>query len=136
MTRKKASNKGSLVKAYAENLSSDLFAKSWDAIKYVMKRKSGVYVLSKGGKPYYIGLAGSLRSRVRKHLKDHHRRKWDRFSVYCIGKKKYIKDVETILMRVAEPDGNKQKGGFGKKRNLKKKLESLIIQDMKNNLGA
>lgn len=97
-------------------------------------RKSGIYVLSRKDAPYYVGLASKLPSRVAHHLKDKHEEKWDRFSFYAIGKKKYLKDIETILIRVADPKGNKDyKGTFGRHRNIAKKLRKEIFAAIEEN---
>ncbi len=52
---KKQSSRGLLVRAYAENISAKLLEQHGDTVKLVIGRKRGVYVLSKDGKPYYIG---------------------------------------------------------------------------------
>ncbi len=123
------------MKSYAEGLAAELLEKSRETVRRVIGRKSGVYVLTKGGRPYYVGLASRLRSRLETHLEDRHHGKWDRFNIYSIGKKKYLKDVETILIRVADPRGNHQRGSFGKHRNLTKKLKAEILRDIKDSLS-
>ncbi|MGA7783965.1 MAG: hypothetical protein WB997_04895 [Candidatus Acidiferrales bacterium] len=133
--KKKNSNKGALVRWYAEDLGARLLEVSEEAFQRALGRKSGVYVLSRGDKPYYVGLASTLRKRLPKHRKDHLRNKWDRFSFYSM-KNKYIKDVETLLIRVADPDGNEAKGHFGKNRNLKSKLKTWIKQEFNELIGA
>jgi len=88
---KRKSSRGLLVQAYAERISAGLLEKHGDTVRVVIGRKRGVYVLSKEGKPYYIGLASKLPSRLSHHLKDRHAGKWDRFNFYAIRSKKYIK---------------------------------------------
>jgi excinuclease UvrABC nuclease subunit len=105
-------------------------------VKWVIGKKHGVYVLSKAGKPYYVGLAKKLPSRLRHHLKDRHARKWDHFNFYAIRSQKHLKDLESILIRVARPKGNKQLGGFGKDKNLRKKLQKEIIGSIKADFDA
>lgn len=133
---KKKSSRGKLVRAYAEKISANLLEKHRDTVKRVIGKKKGVYVLSKDGKPYYIGLASKLPSRLSHHLKDRHARRWDRFNFYAIRSQKYLKDVETILIRVASPNGNKQRGGFGKNKNLRRKLRSEIIESIRADFDA
>lgn len=136
MARKKKSSRGLLVRAYAEDISAKLLEKHGDTVKTVIGRKRGVYVLSKDGKPYYIGLANKLPSRLSHHLKDRHAGNWDRFNFYAIRSKKYIKDLESILIRVAQPEGNKQRGGFGKDKNLRQTLRNEIIQSIRADFNA
>jgi hypothetical protein len=133
---KKKSSRGLLVRAFAERISAELLEKHGDTVREVIGRKRGVYVLSKNAKPYYIGLASKLPSRLRHHLKDRHAGKWDRFNFYAIRSKKYIKDAESILIRVAQPDGNRVRGGFGKDKNLRKTLRNEIIQSIRADFDA
>jgi hypothetical protein len=134
--KKKKSSRGLLVQAYAENISAKLLEQHGDTVKTVIGKKRGVYVLSKDGEPYYIGLAKTLPSRLNHHLKDRHAKKWDRFNFYAIRSSKYVKDLESILIRVARPAGNRQKGNFGKDKNLRKTIRHEIIQSIKEDFNA
>jgi len=134
--KKKKSTRGSLVRAYAEGISATLLEQHGDTVKWVIGKKRGVYVLSKDGKPYYIALAKKLPSRLSHHLKDRHARKWDHFNFYAIRSQKYVKDLESILIRAARPKGNRQLGGFGKDKNLRKKLQKEIIASIKADFTA
>ena len=131
MSKKRKTSRGQLVQSYAEKISAKLLEQHRDTVKVVIGRKSGVYVLSKAGKPYYVGLASELPSRINHHLRDRHAGNWDRFNFYAIRRQKYLKDLESILIRVANPDGNRLKGGFGKNKNLRQKLRNEIIQSVK-----
>jgi hypothetical protein len=55
---------------------------------------------------------------------------------YAIPSLKYLKDLESILIRVASPKGNRQLGGFGKDKNLRKKLQKEIISSIKADFKA
>jgi GIY-YIG catalytic domain len=117
--RKKPSDRGRLVKKHWEH-------KSADEYRHVLGKKErgrGIYVLYQKGKVYYIGLSrSSLRGRIRRHAKhDRHKKKWDTFSFYQIGRTRYIKDVEALLLRIVSPPGNWIKGRFVKKHNLARK---------------
>ena len=136
MPKNRKSSRGLLVRAYAEGISARLLEQHGDTVKTVIGRKRGVYVLSKDSKPYYIGLANKLPSRLSHHLKDRHAGNWDRFNFYAIRSKKYIKDLESILIRVAQPEGNKQRGGFGKEKNLRRTLRNEIIQSIRADFNA
>lgn len=134
--KKKKSSRGLLVRAYAEGISANLLEQHGDTVKWVIGKKRGVYVLSKDRKPYYIGLAKKLPSRLSHHLKDRHAHKWDHFNFYAIRSQKYVKDLESILIRVARPKGNRQLGGFGKDKNLRKKLQREIINSINADFNA
>ncbi len=49
--------------------------------KFLGPKRTGIYVLRKGKDVYYVGLASSLRSRLRDHLGDQHKGEWDRFDL-------------------------------------------------------
>jgi hypothetical protein len=69
-------------------------------------------------------------------LKGRHAGKWDRFNFHAIYSRKYLRDLESILIRVAQPEGNLQKGGFGKDKNLHKALRRAIIQSIRAGFSA
>ncbi len=116
------------MKAHAEGIASSVLARFPKEFKRVVGKKSGIYILTKGKKIYYVGIASKLASRLPWHLKDRHRRHWDGFSLYSIGKQKYLKDIESILIRVAQPKGNRVRGHFGKKKGLNRKLVRHIVK--------
>jgi hypothetical protein len=121
--KKRVSDKNRLVKKFWENASAGAHANAPGS----KQRGRGIYALYSKGKIYYIGLSKrSLRGRLRRHaLTDRHRGKWDSFSFYRIGKTKYIKDVESLLLRIFRPPGNRIVGKFGRKYNLAKRSRAL-----------
>ncbi len=96
--------------AYAEDISANLLDLLRDTVTGVIGGRRGLYVLSKHGKPYYIGLAKKLPSRLSYHLKDRHAGNWDRFTFYEIHSAKNVKNLESLLIRVTKPAGNRQRG--------------------------
>ena len=79
---------------------------------------NGVYALYRKGKLYYSGLASDLRGRLRWHLKDRHANKWDTFSVYLTIGDEHLRELESLILRVAQPPGNLQLGKFSGAQNL------------------
>ena len=71
-----------------------------------MRGYSGVYALYKRDRLYYIGLANNLYWRLLGHTKNRHKGKWDRFAIFRVGRVRYLKDMETLLLNVAKPPGN------------------------------
>ncbi len=122
--KKKITDRGKLVKKFWENKPS---TEHRDALRK-RDRGRGIYVLyKKDGQVYYVGLSkSSLRGRIRSHAtRDRHKGKWDTFSFYQIGKTRYIKDIESLLLRIIHPVGNKVKGKFQKRYDLSKKKRRL-----------
>ena len=128
MTNYKKSVRGSLIKGVLENIPSESFEIIAESINDTMKGESGIYALYDNQKLYYVGLAKNLKSRVKKHRKDRHAKKWNNFSIYIINKTKFLKDVETILLRVIDPPGNTVKGKIPKLKSLQKVLKKAAKQ--------
>lgn len=115
---KKISDRNRLIKIWCEHQPRKNFITSLGK----KKGGSGIYILYRKGKVYDIGQSkSSIRSRLRMHAtKDRFKGKWDSFSFYQIKKKKYIKDVETLLQRIYIPKGNKKYiGRFRRKYHFK-----------------
>ena len=115
-----------LVTQHLENISRKALEEYQGIIKDYVSRRQGVYVLYRRGKLYYIGLASNLRQRLTQHLKDKHSNSWDRFSVYLTIGDKHLKELETMLLRIVSPPGNKMTGRFTKSENLKRKFKRDI----------
>ena len=115
-----------LVCQQLENVSSLVLEEYQDIIRHYIRGRNGVYALYKGDRLYYVGLATNLRGRLKQHLKDRHRGLWDRFSVYLTIGDHHIKEMESLLLRIMRPAGNKQIGKFVSCESLNKKLSRDI----------
>ena len=116
-----------LVSQYLERISRGAVEKYQFLFKRYVRHRQGVYALYKGKKLYYVGLASDLRWRLHQHLKDHHGRSWDRFSVYFTIGEKHLKELETLILHITgKPPGNKNKGKFRDSENLKRILKKDI----------
>lgn len=94
--------------------------------RFLGKGRGGLYVLYEGKRAVYVGLASSLRWRIPKHLRDHLAGKWDRFSLFVVRKAKYLKDLETLLIRVTKAKFNKQRGKFSRHKSVTRKLNRFL----------
>jgi hypothetical protein len=112
-TKKAKRRSRAIVRGYLERINSLVFESYRNQITELIGGNHGVYALYNRDKLYYVGLATDLKGRIRHHLKDRHRGKWDRFSLYIIRKEDHIKEVESLLMRIAKPPGNKVLGKLG-----------------------
>jgi len=111
-------SKGGMLLEQLEDVSWKVFEDYPEVVQGLIRRRPGVYVLYRKRRVYYIGLASNLMGRLTSHLKDHHQGLWDRFSVYLAGDAEHIKALESLLLRIVEPKGNKQSGRFPGARNL------------------
>jgi len=115
-------NDSPLVSQYLEHISGTALDQYQKIIRGLVQRRSGVYALYRRDRLYYVGLASNLRSRLKHHLRDKHRGKWDRFSVYLTIGNTHMKELESLVLRIVRPDGNSQGGKFRDAENLKKTL--------------
>jgi len=86
----------------------------------------GIYALYRREKLYYVGLARNLRARLKNHLRDRHRDQWDRFSIYLTSSDDYIRELESLVLRIVSPPGNRVMGKFPGAANLRRKLQRYI----------
>ena len=115
-----------LVCQHLEDVSRDVLNKYQKIIRQYVRRRQGVYALYRKEKLYYVGLASNLRSRINSHLKDRHGKAWDRFSVYLTIGDSHLKEMESLILRVSRPTGNKQAGKFLKSQNLRRSFAKNI----------
>ncbi len=111
-----------LVSGYLEQVSSKVFSGFPKQLTQLVGRQHGVYALYKGSHLYYVGLATNLRTRINHHLRDKHAGKWDRFSLYLVRKADHIKELESLVMRIAAPRGNASTGRLPHASNLRSQL--------------
>jgi hypothetical protein len=111
-----------LLVGFLEQVSWRVLAEYPDIVRTLIRRRSGIDALYKQDKLYYVGLASNLLGRVNGHLDDRHHGAWDRFSVYLTSNDAYIKPLESLLLRIARPSGNRVSGGFGRSINLYRPL--------------
>ncbi|MHC4662052.1 MAG: restriction system modified-DNA reader domain-containing protein [Planctomycetota bacterium] len=103
-----------------ENISRRVLEEHQSIIREYIAGKQGIYVLYKKNKLYYVGLATNLRGRLRSHLRNRHKDTWDRFSIYLTVENRTIPEIEAILIRIANPPGNKAKSKFVKSKDIKR----------------
>jgi len=126
--KKKGRRARYLVLSYLEQVSSQVFENYSKEITELAHRKQGVYALYKGSRLYYVGLATNLKNRVKHHLKDKHAGKWDKFSVYLVRRSDHIRELESLVLRIAVPKGNVVKGRLAQAVNLRPLLKRKIKQ--------
>ena len=124
-----------LVCQHLENISRDVLEQHQDIIREYVRLRWGVYALYRRNKIYYVGLASNLRSRLGHHLKDRHQDSWDRFSIYVTIGDSHLRELESLILRIVKPPGNKQKGKFAKSEDLRRRFKRDLIAEMRLKVG-
>lgn len=125
-----------LVLGYLENISSKVFSDFPREITSLVAGKHGVYALYKKDRLYYVGLASNLKNRVKHHLQDRHAGKWDSFSLYLVRKSDHIKELESLILRIADPRGNRVKGRLPNADNMAHLLKRKIKRQQEHSLNT
>ena len=121
------SNKGQLVCQHLEGISRRALEDYQEIIRKFVKNRHGVYALyKKNGRLYYVGLASDLRNRLKTHLKDRHADTWEKFSVYLTIDDSHLHELETLILRIMLPKGNRQVGKFYNSQDLRRLLKKEI----------
>ena len=126
--KKKTRKSRGLVIGYLERISSDVFERHSKVITALVGGKQGIYALYRNNRLYYVGLATNLKNRVKHHLKDRHAGKWDYFSLFLVRSERFLKDLESLSLRIAWPKGNRAMGKFGTAPNLRPALKKKIAE--------
>lgn len=124
-----------LILGYLENVSRKVFSDFPKEITSLVNNRHGVYALYKNDHLYYVGLASDLHRRVNHHLKDKHAKKWNSFSLYLIHESDHIKELESLVLRIAAPKGNSVKGRIPHAENMLHVLKAQIKQRQDRDLS-
>lgn len=118
-----AKAKPHLVWKHLERISARIFEEYREVITAEVQRENGVYALYKDDRLYYVGLAKNLKSRLGAHLRDKHKGNWNYFSVYLTSGTEHMRELEALLLRIAQPTGNAVKGKLKGSTDLKRSME-------------
>jgi hypothetical protein len=130
------SGKGQLVCQHLEGISRKALKDYQAIIREFVKGRHGVYALyAKSGRLRYVGLASDLRSRLKTHLKDRQAGTWQKFSVYITITDAHLRDLESLILRIASPSENRQAGKFIRSQDLKPIFRRKLNQAKKREIG-
>lgn len=118
-----------LVTHHLEYVSYELLEKYPQLVGKFIHREAGIYALYRRGKLYYVGLASGLRSRLKQHLRDRHGNRWDRFSLFLTVSDDHMKELESLLLRIVQPSGNKVRGKFARSTDLSREIRRRIKEE-------
>jgi hypothetical protein len=99
--------------------------------------KRGLYALyKKNSELYYVGRASNLLSRLSTHRSDLHGKNWDKLAIYILDGKLSLHDVESLLIAVSKPDGNKNRGRLkgDLKKALKESMKTAAVEEIEASL--
>ena len=127
-------SKGALIKGMSERLPISLLDINdfREGLKEIMAGYAGVYALYRGKRLHYVGLASNLFWRLHRHTRDRHKGKWNHFSIFRISRVSYLKDIETLLLRVAVPKGNRVTGHVHRDANLSRVLRNIAREQTRS----
>jgi hypothetical protein len=123
-----------LVVQMLESIPGLAFKRFPDVVRELAHGRNGVYALYSGDRLYYVGLARDLRSRLKSHLKDRHADEWDRFSLYLTEGDEHLKELESLVLRIADPKGNRVKGKLSGAEDLRPRLMRRVREMQKAEL--
>ena len=133
--RKDHGTRGLLLKGILEYVPSDSFEILRGELRGIMHGQGGIYALYKRTRLYYVGLAKNLDGRLYGHLeRDKHAGKWDNFSVFVIKRTRFLKDLETLVLRVSRPKANRMSGKIPKHHELRRVLRRYA-SDLRRKAG-
>lgn len=117
-----------LVHAHLERVSRNLLDKHPEIVRQFIGRNAGVYALYRKNRLYYVGLATKLNWRLKAHSKNRHGGSWDRFSIYLTIKDQHLREIESLLLQIAKPSGNKIGGKPSGSKDMRRWIRSAIRQ--------
>ncbi len=126
--------KNHIVCQHLERISRRALEAHQDTLKELVRQRHGIYSLYRKGKLCYVGLAKNLRSRLTHHLRDRHANTWDSFSMYLAINAEHIRELEALVIRIAMPKENRQKGKFFRSQDLSFILRRALKEKMKQDL--
>jgi len=116
-------NRTQLVCQHLERASRSVLEEYQAEIKDYVRGRHGIYALYRNDKLYYVGLASNLRARLKQHLRDRHSAAWNHFSIYLTIEAGHIKELESLVLRITRPRGNRSGGRFKRSENLERALK-------------
>ncbi|NQT23327.1 MAG: DUF2924 domain-containing protein [Candidatus Omnitrophica bacterium] len=122
----KKRRKKSIIIHHLENVSKEVFKKHAELITKLIGRCPGVYALYDDMGLYYVGRSTNLKGRVKHHLKDRHAASWTHFSLYLLRNEEHVGEIESLLIRIAGPRGNKSRPKGKSNDAMLKELKQMI----------
>ena len=136
MARRKKRKTRAIIAGHLEKIGAKVFDDFSSVITDLIKGHQGIYALFKKDRLYYVGLARNLKGRIKSHNRDRHQNKWTHFSLYIIRKEEHIKEIESLVLRIAYPAGNKVRGKLKQSKDLRPLLKRKLKDEWDKQLGG
>ncbi len=119
--------KGRLIQGMSKKLPVEIFDHPAfeDGLKKIMRRSSGIYALYKNEDLYRVGLTKDLMWRMKGYRKGSHAGKWNKFVIFRIRREDLLKDIETLILNLTNPPGNKTSGRVPKDADINRVLKKM-----------
>jgi len=126
----------SLVTQRLEKVSKDVFRKYNKQITDLVGSSPGIYALYDDNELYYVGKSTDLKKRVKQHLKDRHLASWSHFSLYLVRNAEHIHEIESLLVRISNPKGNRVVPKGKSRGELLRTLKTMVKQKQKEDFDT
>lgn len=119
--------RGSLIHYALDGIKRESFEVIKTELANLLKHRAGVYALYQNDKLVRVGLGAKIYWRLKGHAKSK-KLVWNTASLFIIGEKnlKYLRDLETAIVRIAKPKYNKQKGRVRDEHYLERLLRRSV----------
>src|SRR5713226_6348044 len=103
--------RGSLIQYALDDIKRESFEVIKRELASLLKHRAGVYALYQNGKLVRVGLGTNIYWRLKGHAKSK-KLVWNTASLFIIEATniKYLRDLETAIVRIAKPKYNDQQG--------------------------
>jgi hypothetical protein len=119
--------RGSLIHFALDGIKRESFEVIKTELASLLKKRAGVYALYQNDKLVRVGLGTNIYWRLKGHSKSRKLR-WNTASLFIIGEKnlKYLRDLETAIVRIAKPKYNDQQGRIRDEHFLERLLRQKV----------
>ncbi len=119
--------RGSLIHYALDGIKRESFEVIRAELASLLKHRAGVYALYQKDRLVRVGLGTSIFWRLAGHAKNK-KLVWNTASLFIIGEKnlRYLRDLETAIVRIAKPRYNDQKGRVRDEHFLERLLRKSV----------
>jgi hypothetical protein len=119
--------RGSLIHYALDGIKRESFEVIKRELASLLKHRAGVYALYQNDKLVRVGLGTNIYWRLKGHAKSK-RLVWNTASLFIIGANnlKYLRDLETAIVRIAKPKYNDQQGRVRDEHYLERLLRKSV----------